>query len=488
LKYTKEFLKYAGLIIALIVLLADNSLSQSITWQRIIDSGYGSIKKVLQTSNGDYVGVGSHRVNNEFKIYIAKLDIFGNIIWTRIIGTGDASGYWIEETFDKGYILGGDSDSKAYIAKTDSMGIIQWQKFYTNSVLTQCRCIKQTYDGGYILSCRTISNNTNSIWLIKTDSLGNIIWQKVHANSQSYGIYTSEIEIINNGYISVGWINSNPADILVMKFDLYGDTILTKRFGGIGSDICYSIQQDANGFVLCGESSSFNNDRVESYLIKTDLSFNLIWQRTYSNEFDEQCNSVGYVPNVGYIMAVDADTNSINYSQAVIRLVDLSGNIIHEKHFYPGNRGGWFNDVMLTTDRGFILGGSSNTDSFLKMYFVKTDSLLNAPLIGIHSQNTKQPVKYELYQNYPNPFNPVTNIKYEIPRGVYISIMIYDILGKEVYSYNGFKKAGSYEIMFDGTNLASGIYFYKMVAETSQLSSQSGRDVFTETKKMVLLK
>ena len=482
MKSIKKLLKNAVLGISVFILFAGNCFAQSMTWQMIIDSGHGSIKKVLQTSRGDYVGVGSHRINNEFKVYIAKLDFFGNILWTRIIGTGDAAGYWIEETSDKGYILGGDSDSKAFIAKTDSMGILQWQKFYSNSVLTQCRCIKQTNDGGYILSCRTISDNTNSIWLIKADSLGNILWQKVHSNSQQYGIFTSEIEIINNGYISVGWINSNPADILIMKFDLKGDTLLTKRFGGIGSDVGYSIHQDGNGFIICGESSSFNSEKVESYLIKTDLSFNLIWQRTYSNKFDEQCNSVDYVPNVGYVMAIDADTNIINYSQAVIRLVDLNGNIINEKHYYPGNRGGWFNDVMLTSDGGFILGGASNSDSFLKMYIVKTDSLLNSQPIGVSVLTNNIPIEYSLSQNYPNPFNPTTNIKYEIPKDANVSIKVYDLLGREVFNYNEYKQAGSFEVMFDGSNLASGMYFYSLKAETSQ------RDVFTETKKMVLIK
>ena len=90
-------------------------------------------------------------------------------------------------------------------------------------------------------------------------------------------------------------------------------------------------------------------------------------------------------------------------------------------------------------------------------------------------------------QNYPNPFNPVTNIKYEIPKDVNVSIKIYDILGKEVFSYNEYKKAGSYEVQFDGTNLASGMYFYKLVVGDASLNTNKGV-LFTDTKKMVLLK
>jgi hypothetical protein len=98
------------------------------------------------------------------------------------------------------------------------------------------------------------------------------------------------------------------------------------------------------------------------------------------------------------------------------------------------------------------------------------------------------PNRYELFQNFPNPFNPTTSISYDIPKAAQVTIKIYDLLGKEVFSLSEYKQAGSYEVKFDGSNLASGMYFYTIKAETFQLSSQSGRDVFTDTKKMVLLK
>ncbi len=91
--------------------------------------------------------------------------------------------------------------------------------------------------------------------------------------------------------------------------------------------------------------------------------------------------------------------------------------------------------------------------------------------------NNNLPKAFKLLQNYPNPFNPVTNIKYEIPKDAFVTLKVYDLLGKEVFSINEFKKAGSYEVRFDGANFASGMYFYQIT---------SGN--FTDTKKMVLLK
>jgi len=86
-------------------------------------------------------------------------------------------------------------------------------------------------------------------------------------------------------------------------------------------------------------------------------------------------------------------------------------------------------------------------------------------------------------QNYPNPFNPKTIINYNIPSGVdhqssNVKLIIYNALGKELaLLVNEDQTAGSYSVEFDGSNLSSGIYFYKLTTES-----------FSEIKKMTLLK
>ena len=88
------------------------------------------------------------------------------------------------------------------------------------------------------------------------------------------------------------------------------------------------------------------------------------------------------------------------------------------------------------------------------------------------------PFTYELKQNYPNPFNPETEINFTIARSGHVKITVYNVLGREVkVIINDFKQQGGYTIKFNGVNLASGVYFYKI--ETPG---------FAQTKKMVLLK
>jgi hypothetical protein len=94
-----------------------------------------------------------------------------------------------------------------------------------------------------------------------------------------------------------------------------------------------------------------------------------------------------------------------------------------------------------------------------------------------------QATSYSLAQNYPNPFNSTTNIVYQIPDRGFITLKVYDILGREVaILVNEEKAVGSYEVQFnshsvEGRNLTSGIYFYRLKA-----------DEYSETKKMILLK
>ena len=99
--------------------------------------------------------------------------------------------------------------------------------------------------------------------------------------------------------------------------------------------------------------------------------------------------------------------------------------------------------------------------------------------VSVGDENTLQtPVSFNLYQNYPNPFNPSTKISWQSSVGSWQTIKVYDVLCNEVASLvDEFRNAGSYEIEIDGSNLSSGVYFYKLQAGS-----------FVETKKMILMK
>ena len=109
------------------------------------------------------------------------------------------------------------------------------------------------------------------------------------------------------------------------------------------------------------------------------------------------------------------------------------------------------------------------------------------PVTAVELEPNGLPDNFFLSQNYPNPFNPSTKIKFTIPNAVIasetkqsqlVTLNVFDILGNEVaILINEEKPAGSYEVEFNASSLASGIYFYTLQAGS-----------FIETKKMVLMK
>ncbi len=143
-------------------------------------------------------------------------------------------------------------------------------------------------------------------------------------------------------------------------------------------------------------------------------------------------------------------------------------------------------DTQVIITAQVIARGTSNLNSItvLRSYVSELKQFYNScytstPIGIINQSGIVQ--NFSLKQNYPNPFNPLTIIKYDIPHESNVSIRVFDIIGREVFKINEHKKAGSYEVTFNGSELASGIYFYSIEA-----TSPAG--VFSDTKKMVLIK
>jgi len=150
--------------------------------------------------------------------------------------------------------------------------------------------------------------------------------------------------------------------------------------------------------------------------------------------------------------------------------------------------------LNMTTGTGFKVGGYGASPSFFgkidefrlyrralspaEIQAVYNMDMAGCFITGISSNNSGIPKVYKLEQNYPNPFNPTTVINYQLPVNAFVTLKVFDVLGREVAELvNGEKKAGKYEATFDASNLSSGVYFYTLKAGD-----------FSDTKKMLLVK
>ncbi len=184
--------------------------------------------------------------------------------------------------------------------------------------------------------------------------------------------------------------------------------------------------------------------------------------------------------------------NIINFSAAVkqINIYDNSMNVTIIGNFdvvshtaSPFSSGTWYDYFT-----GSPISATSSTSLNLAPgeFHIYTSVQLPVPdttvITGIKDNSSNKITSYELDQNYPNPFNPSTIINYQIPKSGFVTLKIYDILGRELETLvNKEQTAGKYKLSFNssekGLSLPSGIYFYRI---------QAGN--FMETKKMILLK
>jgi hypothetical protein len=123
---------------------------------------------------------------------------------------------------------------------------------------------------------------------------------------------------------------------------------------------------------------------------------------------------------------------------------------------------------------------SSNSSIVLPVAPVTTEPITNLFTSTENNivQSNNNPLTYKLEQNYPNPFNPVTNISFEIPNQEFVTLKVYDLLGREISTLiNEVKSPGNYTVSFNGANLSSGVYFYQLRTNT-----------YSQTKRMLMIK
>ncbi len=167
-------------------------------------------------------------------------------------------------------------------------------------------------------------------------------------------------------------------------------------------------------------------------------------------------------------------------SSQVVIIANLSNTQQTVKNVPWLNTGNWY-DIFT---QNILSVSTTPVDSIIlpaytaKVFSNKSNSELGIPTSVHHNNNNWFPTDFGLSQNYPNPFNPTTNIKFQIAKNEFVTLKVYDIIGREITTLvNEEVKAGNYYVTFDASKLSSGMYFYKIVAGN-----------FIEVKKMVVMK
>ncbi len=502
--------KYTFFLLSFATISLSNA-QPSIQWQKCLGGTTGDWAQSIQQTNDSGYIVGGYTSSNNGDVtdangsdefWVSKLSSSGVLQWQKCLGgSGFDQCYSIQQTADSGYIVAGfttsnDSDVTGnhgtddyWIVKLSSSGNIQWQTCLGGSGLDDALCIKQTADGGFIVSGDTQSNNGDvsgnhggfDSWIVKLDASGNIQWQKCFGGTGD-DTTPSVVPIADNGFIVAGSTSSNDGDVSgnhggfdfwILKLDSSGNIQWQKCLGGAGEDIGYSIRPTADsGYVVSGFTKSTNGDvsglhgtQPDYWVVKLNSTGNIQWQKCLGGTGDDKSYSIVQTNDSCYVVAGYAKSNDGDVSGNHLSgtqdywLVKLSiaGNIQWQLCL-GGTGADWARSVQQTTDSGIVVAGfttSNNGDvsgnhGNNDYWIVK----LNSVVTGIKQNDTSD------WSVFPNPSSGIFSINAS-KMVDNAELKILNSLGQPVFQSH----IDEEKTQVDLTKYSAGIYFVIIAGE-----------------------
>ncbi|UCH61946.1 MAG: T9SS type A sorting domain-containing protein [Fidelibacterota bacterium] len=408
--------------------------------------------------------------------WLIKTDANGAAQWSKTFGGSYSDkSYSVQQTTDGGYILAGETESSgagkadAWLIKTDASGVVTWEQTFGGSDFDNFIEVQQTADGGYIAAGQTYSDvqGVADGWLIKTDASGVAAWTKTFGGADT-SMFFSVKQAADGGYIVVGYTESTgegKKDIWLIKTDAAGETSWAETFGGSDDDIGYSVIQTSDGGYLVAGETEIRTYGYDAWIIKTDASGILEWQKTIEDWLDA-AYSVRQTADNGYIIA-GYGYIGWSYDNYVLVRMDALGEVLWNQFSLGAYGDDQAFTVDLTADGGCIVVGY--TASFgvggEDVWLIK----IGEGSMAIDGYTRPIPDQFALHQNYPNPFNPSTTIRFDLPEAAEVTLLVYDLLGREmVRLVDDHREAGYHRVVWNGRDrrgreIPTGLYIARLV-------------------------
>lgn len=506
-------MRYVAIIFAILFFSVAAISQPAIQWQK----AYGGsapdwIGDVVQTSDGGYLLLGKvsglkadgdiSAKHNGYDFWLVKTDSLGAIQWERNYGGNNADeGNKIVATTDGGYLLFGNSNSgdndvtnnyglaDYWLVKITANGTLSWQKNYCGSGFDVGNVIRATSDGGYIMVGYTDSKDHDvsvakgdyDIWVLKVNATGDIQWEKSYGGSGIDLGYDIR-EVSEGGYIICGSTTSSDSDLTnnygltdywLIRITATGAISWQKNYGGTMADEAFSVAlSDDGGYVVAGSSASNNYDvsgnhgGTDLWVVKTDASGAIVWQKSLGGSGDESAMSVEQEPAGKYILAgkttsTDGDVQGLHGTLADMWVVAL-----HNDGTYRWTKtiGGTALDeakaIRKTADGGYIIAGYSKS----------ADG--DATGSGNHNSRDYWLVKLSTAVNIQNTeYSPDTEVYPTVTKGVvYVSLgagnedsklQVYNLSGQLITT----DMAATAKRVIDLTGQPAGAYFLHVIHE-----------------------
>ena len=255
----------------------------------------------------------------------------------------------------------------------------RWTRTYGGTKAEDSYSVQQTLDGGYVIAGYTSSYGAGQadVYLVKTNASGDTLWTRTYGGTL-WDQGNSVQQTSDSGYIITGYKSQQSAgyDVYLIKTSVSGDTLWTRTYGWADDDEGNSVRQTSDGgYIIAGQTYSFGTTSWDVYLIKTNASGDTLWTRVYGAVGVDEGNSVQQTSDAGYIIAgLTGSFGAGSYDVWLIK-TNAAGDTLWTKT-YGGPDFDVGNSVQQTSDGGYIITGY--TDSYgagsADVYLIKTNA------------------------------------------------------------------------------------------------------------------
>ena len=304
-------------------------------WGRIFGNpDDDALSAVEQTTDGGFIfaGYSENYSARVIDVYLIKTDQYGSIQWQKFIG-GDSVqvATAIRQTGDGGFIIAGrtrrSGNDDVFLLRTDANGDSLWSNSFGGSNDDKAYGVQITTDGGFIIAGTTLSYGAGSVdyYLLKTDANGNLQWQRTFGGSNADG--ASDVkQTQDGGFIITGTAKSfgdTLNDIYLVKTDASGNYQWGKKIGGNGDDASVSVLlPPGGGYAVAGYTACFGNGGYDGILVRTDSAGNNV---TGVGEVNDLSENVKLFPNPSNDL-IQISAGSMGEAQ--LNITDVSGKKI----------------------------------------------------------------------------------------------------------------------------------------------------------------
>jgi hypothetical protein len=349
-----------------------------------------------------------------FSIFLppAECSEIVNVEWSHNFGGAkNEASYSITKTGDGGFVLAGSATSFGaglsdfWLVKTDSSGTMNWNRTYGGAGDDIASVIIQAGDGFVILGMTSsFGEGRFDYWLIKVNSNGNMLWNKTYGGvADDFG--ASVIQTNDGGYALTGWTNSFGAggeDLWLVKTDSSGNMVRNKTYGSNYNDEAHSLVQTGDGGFLIAGDTAFESGNEDAWLVKVGSNGSMIWNRTFGGPTLDTFLSLAQLKDGSIALSGYTSSYGSGSNDAWLVKTDSTGTLQWNKT-YGGPNDEQTYSLINADDGGFALVGQATVDTHKNYWLAKTDSSGNLQW-NIKNSATTDNFAYSLVQPKDNGY------------------------------------------------------------------------------------